>query len=83
MATLFAPKWGTYLNTKTDNKDNQSCLIDLKTLRQTVNHQDQHDFFNFAVSVQPTSTNPPQIDHHYQAQNKTKPEAAEAVDFDT
>ena len=83
MATLSAPRWGTFLNTKTDNKDNQSCLIDLKTLRQSVSQPDQNSYFNYAVSVQPTSTNPVPIDTHHQAQDETEPETAEEVDDDT
>ena len=80
VGTLSAPKWGSYLNKDADSKDSPSCLIDLKALKQTVNHQNFDSFNNFTVSVQPTTL--PQVNTYYQDQEETKSETSEGVDID-
>ena len=73
---LSAPKWGSYLNKNADNKDNPSCLIDLKTLKHATNSQ-LPDYFNYTVSVQQDSTDHTEIETQNQAHEGTKPGTAE------
>ena len=78
--TLSAPKWGSFLGKKATSQDIPSCLIDLKTLKQTTHHQNLDSFLNYTVTVQ--SENSDTTQSNYQAQATPTHEAAQGEDYD-
>ena len=82
--TLSVPKWGSFLGKEATHQDNPSCLIDLKTLKQTVSHQNLslNSFLNYTVTVQPETEDTPKTSNHYQAQATPAHQTAEEVDDD-
>ena len=78
--TLSAPKWGSFIGKKATPQDTPSCLIDLKTLKQTTHHQNLDSFLNYTVTVQ--SENSDTTQSNYQAQATPTHEAAQGEDYD-
>merc|ERR1712020_629892 len=78
--TLSVPKWGSFLGKKATPQDTPSCLIDLKTLKQTTHHRNLDSFLNYTVTVQ--SENSDTTQSNYQAQATPTHEAAQGEDYD-